>query len=246
MAIAIPILLMATEVGAGIAAAVGAAIGVGATTVAIGTGLVLSATGISAKIDKAASKVFGKDLVNFANIAGSIYLAGGAMGAWDTASGSLASAAAGGAGGVSPPPGSLENAAFMEANAGGVMADPTAGVAQANMGLNMDPTATPANQGVTQPTNPNASLKAAKLGTTPAGTGTVDTATQKAAGIWNGLGDRTQAAALQIGGNILSGAAQGKAAQAAEAARIANENRYRSGSGLSYWQQRPSYTPRGG
>lgn len=75
MAIAIPILLMATEAGVAMAAALSISTGM----LAAGAGLVMAATGISAKINKAASNVFGEDLVNFANIAGSVALAAG----WD-------------------------------------------------------------------------------------------------------------------------------------------------------------------
>ncbi len=84
----------------------------------------------------------------------------------------------------------------------------------------------------------DSSLSAAKQGATKVGEG-ISTA-------WNSMGDKTKAAALQIGGQMLSGASAGKAAAEAEKQRIANENRYRSGSGLSYWQQKPSYTPPGG
>ena len=73
MAIAIPILLMATEAGAAMAAALSISTGM----LAAGAGLVMAATGVGDKINKAASNVFGKDLVNFANIAGGIGLAAG-------------------------------------------------------------------------------------------------------------------------------------------------------------------------
>lgn len=78
MAVAIPLIMAAT----GASAAIGAAIGISATAVSIGTGLAMAVTGLSSKVDQAASKVFGKDLVNAANIVGTVYGAfGGFSGA---------------------------------------------------------------------------------------------------------------------------------------------------------------------
>lgn len=88
MAIAVPFLMSAT----GASAAIGAAIGVSATMVSTVTAIAFSVTGINDKINKAASKVFGEDLVNFANIAGMGY----AMwnGGFDIGSGAEAAGAA--------------------------------------------------------------------------------------------------------------------------------------------------------
>ena len=53
--------------------------GVEALTIAI-TSVAFAVTGISAKIDKAAASVFGKDLVMFADVAGAAFMAFGGMG----------------------------------------------------------------------------------------------------------------------------------------------------------------------
>lgn len=71
MAVAVPFLMSATGASAAIAGAIGA--GVTATMVSTVTAITFAVTGISEKINKAASKVFGEDLVNFANIAGAGY-----------------------------------------------------------------------------------------------------------------------------------------------------------------------------
>jgi hypothetical protein len=91
--------------------------------------------------------------------------------------------------------------------------------------------------GVKAPMAFDGALKTAQQGATKVGEG-LKTA-------WNSMGDKTQAAVMQMGGQALAGAAQGKAAEEAEKQRIANENRYKSGSGLSYWQRKPTYTPPG-
>ncbi|MEY4415996.1 MAG: hypothetical protein RIQ53_3289, partial [Pseudomonadota bacterium] len=64
MAVAIPILM--TAAGA-------------STAVTLGVSLAAGITGLSASIDKAAAKVFGKDLVQIGNIAGAIALATGSV-----------------------------------------------------------------------------------------------------------------------------------------------------------------------
>ena len=69
MAIAIPFLMSAT----GASAAIGAAVGLSATMVGTIASVVFQVTGVNDKINKAASKVFGDDLVKFANIAGAGY-----------------------------------------------------------------------------------------------------------------------------------------------------------------------------
>jgi hypothetical protein len=69
MAIVVPILLSYT----GAAAAIGTAIGISATAVTAIASVAFQVTGINNKINKAASKVFGEDLVMFANIAGAVY-----------------------------------------------------------------------------------------------------------------------------------------------------------------------------
>lgn len=69
MAIAIPFLMSAT----GASAAIGAAVGLSATMVGTIASVAFQVTGVNDKINKAASKVFGEDLVKFANIAGAGY-----------------------------------------------------------------------------------------------------------------------------------------------------------------------------
>lgn len=69
MAIAVPFLMAAT----GASAAIGTAIGISATMVSTIASVAFQVTGINDKINKAASKVFGDDLVKFANIAGAGY-----------------------------------------------------------------------------------------------------------------------------------------------------------------------------
>ena len=77
MAVAIPLLLTAT----GASAAIGAAIGIStamATTLAT---IAFAVTGVSAKVDKVATGVFGRDLVQIGNIFGAAYGAvGGGFG----------------------------------------------------------------------------------------------------------------------------------------------------------------------
>lgn len=83
MAIIVPILLSYT----GAAAAIGTAIGISATAVSAIASLAFQVTGINNKINKAASKVFGEDLVMIANVAGAVYGAvnGGFGGGTDAA-----------------------------------------------------------------------------------------------------------------------------------------------------------------
>lgn len=77
MAIVVPLLIGSTGIGA----AAAAAIGISAGTLATVAGIAFQVTGINDKINKAASKVFGEDLVNVANIFGTVYSA--ATGSWD-------------------------------------------------------------------------------------------------------------------------------------------------------------------
>lgn len=77
MAIVVPILLSYTGAAAGIAGAVGltAAVGAAAATTIVSTAISVAfqVSGINNKINKAASKVFGEDLVMIANVAGAVY-----------------------------------------------------------------------------------------------------------------------------------------------------------------------------
>jgi hypothetical protein len=71
MAVAIPFIMSAT----GASAAIGAAIGISATAVSALTSVAFAVTGINDKINKAASKVFGEDLVKIGNLFGTAYAA---------------------------------------------------------------------------------------------------------------------------------------------------------------------------
>lgn len=70
MAIVVPFLMTATGASAAIGAALG---GISATMVSTIASVAFQVTGINDKINKAASKVFGEDLVGIANIAGMAY-----------------------------------------------------------------------------------------------------------------------------------------------------------------------------
>jgi len=251
MAIIVPIVLAA----AGASAAV-----------TIGVSLALAVTGISAKIDKAASKVFGKDLVTVASIAGAVYLAysGGAFGGGGESSasavsnvsaldpsefGALAGAenaagsVTGAASGATQQGGALANAAgdtsfdawdFNPAGGGGggISAD------QARYGMLE-------NSAAASGGNPAAGASTA----TPPGAPPkpfADAVWDKVTGAWKSLGDRGQGALLQVGGNLLSGMANGAAQAKAAADQRAYDSKYRSGSGLTQWAPRRTvYSPGG-
>lgn len=211
MAVAIPLIMGAT----GASAAIGAAVGLSATAVSMGTGLLLGATGINAKIDKAASKVFGKDLVKLGNIAGLVYGAAGGFGGASPSEvfGNLGFGGAAAAQGALPAAGgnpfdagSLSSAGGFE---GGFQAPPS--VLDGALASNVQAAAT---------MNPSMPTAMQPPGATA----------PKAAGltqIWNGMGDKGQAALIQMGGNLLSGMAAGKAEEE-------NNERYRSGSGRAW------------
>lgn len=78
MAVAVPLLLANTAAGAAIAGAIGVTVG----TLATVTSIAFQVTGINDKINKAASKVFGEDLVQVANLAGMAYA--GFNGGWQS------------------------------------------------------------------------------------------------------------------------------------------------------------------
>ncbi|MES2611150.1 MAG: hypothetical protein V4679_12960 [Pseudomonadota bacterium] len=75
MAIIVPIVMAATGATTAIAASLTVAFGttVSAAMVTAVTSIALQVTGINNKINKAASKVFGEDLVNVANVVGAVY-----------------------------------------------------------------------------------------------------------------------------------------------------------------------------
>lgn len=83
MAVVVPLLIGSTGIGASLAAGASALLGTAVSASALATvaGIAFQVTGINDKINKAASKVFGEDLVNVANIFGTVYSA--ATGSWD-------------------------------------------------------------------------------------------------------------------------------------------------------------------
>ena len=78
MAVAVPLLLANTAAGMAIAGTIGVTVG----TLATVTAVAFQVTGINDKINKAASKVFGEDLVQVANLAGMAYA--GFNGGWQS------------------------------------------------------------------------------------------------------------------------------------------------------------------
>lgn len=84
MAIVVPFLMTAT----GASAAIGAAVGLSATAVSTIASVAFQVTGVNDKINKAASKVFGEDLVKVVNIAGAVY--GAVNGGFDIGKGAEA------------------------------------------------------------------------------------------------------------------------------------------------------------
>ena len=65
--------MSATGASAAIAGAIGVS-GITAGVVSTVASVAFQVTGVKDKINKAASKVFGEDLVGFANIAGAVYV----------------------------------------------------------------------------------------------------------------------------------------------------------------------------
>lgn len=99
MAIVVPFLMSSTAVGSAIgltgsiAGAIGGALGgVSAAVVSTVASVAFQVTGVNDKINKAASKVFGEDLVGFANIAGAVY--GAVNGGFDIGKGADAAGGA--------------------------------------------------------------------------------------------------------------------------------------------------------
>lgn len=78
MAVAVPLLLANTAAGMAIAGTIGVTVG----TLATVTAVAFQVTGINDKINKAASNVFGEDLVQVANLAGMAYA--GFNGGWQS------------------------------------------------------------------------------------------------------------------------------------------------------------------
>ncbi len=223
MAVAIPLLASAAAGAVGLGT-------VAATAVSIGAGLVAAKTGISAKVDKAAGKVFGRDAVKVFNIAGTVY---GAMGGfagqgpgqvWDNISGAFGGAAAS----ASSVPGTgIDATGGMETavDSFGYVAQPDIGAMggdYAGTQYQQQPQvdgALPAVRGQ-PPGAPAASGAGAQ------GPGTAD----KIKAWWDNAGDRTRAQVLQLGGQVIAGIADGASREKEIKAAEARDARYRSGS----------------
>lgn len=250
MAVVIPLIAGAIAGAAGATAIV-------ATAISIGAGLVANATGISAKVDKAAGKVFGRDFVKAFNIIGAVYgAAGGFAGAgpsevWGNISGAFGGGATAATtateGAVEAGVGGATDASSVNAvNGADLASDLVASTEAVNAGVAgpgamggdiggqslLGPTnQAPAAPSWAQPTPPVAGPQAAQSAV-PTGSAGVSTANETAIGkIWSSLGDKGQAALIQVGGQMLAGVAQGKATEAEMKAAEERDRKYRSGSG---------------
>lgn len=225
MAIAVPLVL----------AAAGASTGV-----IVGITVAAAVTGISAKIDKAATKVFGKDLVLAANLVGAAYMAwsGGAFGGGEAGGAAAAEAGAAGAaeagagaaagteaaaasGGVLDVGAAMNSAELAGTAASTQTAAPAAAVAARPAAAAADTANTAAAEAAKKAAADAAAKEAGKKVVT-------DGFASKVGQAWDALGDRGRAATIQIVGGVLQGAGQGKA----EDEQREWESRYRSGSGI--------------
>ena len=233
MAIAIPLLMMSA----------------GAGTMAIAaTTLVLAVTGVSKKINDAASNVFGEDLVKAANIIGSVYIAYTSI----AGAGGAEAGAEAGADAAAPAAGDAATS-VTEAAAPTTEVAATAGngTAAADFAGNV-PTGSAAATTTAAPAASTSLAPDVRAGVMGAGnsTATVQTtaeelaaqkATEQAAqkGVtnsaqvkswWNSLDPESKAAVIQTSGSMLSGAlsgyGEGKAAsEQADIARVQMQNK---------------------
>lgn len=241
MAIAIPIIASMT----GASAAIGAAIGISANLVTVGIGVLSTVTGIGAKIDKAASKVFGKDLVMAANLVGGFAMAAG----WNPADGlklgDLTIGAGGAAAGGGTSPGSIDGLGASIDAAGGVEAvanggvtgiDPMTGAPTTVSMPGQNPMRLGEIQGYESSAAGSAATKAAVApGMAPKGV-------LDQVGQWfDKQPERVKAALITVGGNAVAGAAQGyssaKEQERAVEERKRRERLFNSGSGTEYTYQ---------
>lgn len=241
MAVAIPLLVAYAAGAAGVTATVA---GIAATAAAV----VAAKTGISEKVNKAASNVFGEDLVKVANIAGAAYMAyssftgegmfgagagGGEAAATSTTTGEMAHAsldAADAAMGAAATPGAAEAAAAGDLSAMGVAQPATAGVLDVGA---------PAGATVTvrgQPLERVAGAGQAPSGVRTSGTEFKPDIATRVGDFWNKAGDQTRAALITVGGNTIAGSARSaaEAKQLEEQRRIEEERRrrFQTGSGI--------------
>lgn len=261
MAVVIPIAMAYFGTSAAIATAVGltAAVGatVGAAVVSAGIGYAVSKSGIGAKIDKAASKVFGEDLVKAGNIAGSIYLAMGAPG-MGTEAAAGAEASLGDSGGLPSTTDitGLENAS--SAAAGSVSPDPS-GIFGGEMAP-QSPLQVTGNLGSDVLKPMSVSEIGKSVSQLPAGTPSLTSMGLQAPpatspGILSQLGDKLsnlsgmeKAQLINTGGQMIAGAAQGRE-RAKELQQARDDRDLRtSGSGLydNYTYRPRNYGYQGG
>lgn len=226
MAVAIPIVMAVS----GASAAVGAAIGVSAALVTAGATVLATATGVSGAINKAATKVFGKDLVKAANVVGSIYMA---------------------TSGFSADGGATDASSANAVNGLDAASD---AAAAASGGAQSGYATIDASGGVTQLAGADAAAAATKFATQSAnaastGQGLVDTAlttTKKY------LGDpKVVGSVLQAGGEMLAKKqeldAQEEAAAKLRQQQLEDQEKFKTGSGLNtYYTRRKVFQSAGG
>lgn len=238
MAIAIPIIASMT----GASAAIGTALGISAGMATAGIGLLTTVTGIGAKIDKAAAKVFGKDLVMGANLLGGFAMAAGWNPAEGLKLGDLTIGGASGSGGVSPG-GSIDGLGASIDAAGGVDA-------VANGGISGIDGATGAATTVAAPGQNAMRVAEIKGYENIAGSATRAAIDPGAApkGVLDQVGqwfdkqpERVKAALITVGGNAVAGAAQGYASAKEQDKLIEEQKRrerlFKSGSGTNFTYQ---------
>lgn len=208
-----------------------AAAGATATTIAL-TSIALAVTGISGKINKAATKVFGEDLVKVANIAGSMYLA---FGGGFSGGGEAAAGAADGLGGVVDATGGIETAIEMANNGGTSLAGGYASAYGADAVVDATGGVETAVEAANNAVRPQAGAQlygrdaalearqapgsgAARAGGSTPGAGGAKGVFESAGGSlgkakdwFSALPERTQAAVIQAGGELVMGAAGGYA-----------------------------------
>ena len=236
-----------------------AATGVG-TAAILATSLVLGATGANDKINAAASKVFGKDTVKIANIAGAMYMAYQAFSgdglagadALDPAAAGLETAGAApldgsGLTGVSSPlTAAPEAVAGATEVTGAAVASPGGGaLSTAAQGGRLDLLApqsapgasfdiqTPATSAAAQPAASAAVAPQAPMA--PSAPNPVSAAASKAGTWFSGLSPQAQGALVLVGGQTVGGWAQGRAQDRAAQAQRDYDAQYRRGSGLKKW-----------
>lgn len=233
MAVAIPILMSAT----GATAAVAGALGVSAMAVTVGTGLLVAATGIGAKVNKAASKVFGEDLVSFANLAGGLAMAAG----WDPA-GMLGGATEAASGALATAAGqTADQMSTLNDLAGGGLVDAATSGAEAYIAPSLtqmvEPSAGSVFEGFNKATGaPNLDrLSISSNGASvAAGDLKTDGALATASKWWDKQTPQVKAALIQTAGSAVSGAAQGYAHAKDQERQDSRDRVYKSGSGVRF------------